>query len=154
MPNVQLNPINLDDDADVLFVFETRSHPEIRKHLFHNPPPTIEAHRVWLRDNVPLKRLMFILRVDGKRVGYCHAYDFAGKDTVEVGFVVHPDYQNRGYGKKAVELLLQYLGAEMPEKKVILYVRKENIRAVGLYRKLGFIESMADQYGYQFDWKK
>jgi RimJ/RimL family protein N-acetyltransferase len=83
---------------------------------------------------------MFILRVDGKRVGYCHAYDFTDKDTVEVGFVVHPVYQYQGYGTEMVKLLIRKLKSSMPQRKVILFVREGNTRAARLYKKLGFVE--------------
>ena len=140
MSKIEISPINIDDDADVLFLFETRSHPEIGKCLLHNPPKDIEAHRAWLKANVPEKRLMFLLWVGSKRVGYCHAYDFTDKDTVEVGFVVHPDYQNRGYGTEMVKLLTRKLKSSMPQRKVILFVREGNTRAARLYKKLGFVE--------------
>ena len=140
MPKIELNAIDLDDDADVVFLFETRSHPEICKCLLQSPPKDIEAHRAWLSANVPAKRLMFLLWVDGKRVGYCHAYDFVGKDTVEVGFVIHPRYQNRGYGTKMAKALIGRLKSFMPQRKIVLFVREGNDGAARLYERLGFAE--------------
>ena len=158
--NILLRPIDLEDGADVRFMYETRFHPDVCKYLMNATPkgregtPLFEDHERWLRANVPTKRIMFILMAEGERIGYCHAYDFIDKDTVEVGFVVHPDYQGKGHGKEAVVLLLKHLALMMPEKRVILYVRKDNVKAVGLYRKLGFIETSSDQTSFRFDWRK
>ena len=156
---LKLRPINLGDEVDIRFMYDTRFHLKVCQHLMNSTPPgasfppSLDSHRQWLKANVPQRRLMFLMWAEEQRVGYCHAYDFVGKDTVEVGFVVHPDHQGKGYGKEAVLLLLEHLTTRMPEKKIILYVRKENVRAIGIYRKLGFTEAGIDEYSYRFDWE-
>jgi RimJ/RimL family protein N-acetyltransferase len=137
---LRLNQINIGTVDDIRFLFETRTHPEIIKYLFGNPPVSIEVHTEWLLKNVPNYRRMFILFDGDIRVGYCHAYDFFDKDTIEVGFVIHPDYQGNGYGSFMVGELVKIIQGIMPEKKIILYVHIGNDRAIGLYKKHGFIE--------------
>jgi ribosomal protein S18 acetylase RimI-like enzyme len=137
---IEIQQIDLADDDDVVFLFVTRRNPEICKNLLQPPPESIKAHREWLSANVPGKRLMFILRADGQRVGYCHAYDFVGKDTVEVGFVVHPNHQRQGYGTKMVEMLIERLKLLMPQRKIVLFVRKGNYGATRFYKRMGFEE--------------
>jgi ribosomal protein S18 acetylase RimI-like enzyme len=142
--------VDLDDEADVVFLYETRRHRDVCRYLFGSPPPNFNFHWHWLKENIPAKRLIFILWADGWRVGYCQAYDFVGKDTVEVGFVVHPDYQGRGFGKKMVELLIAQLKSKMPKKKIVLFVRRGNERAEKLYEKTGFVKcSFGNEVRYE-----
>lgn len=139
MSDNRLELIDQNNEGDVRFVFETRRHPEIVPCLFGKPPESLEQHKAWLRANVPEKRLLFLLKVDGIPVGYCQAYDFGG-ETVEVGFVVHPEHQDKGHGGRMVDMLLDELKARMPEKRVVLEVRADNERAIGLYKWHGFVE--------------
>ena len=141
MCNTVLELLDQSKEDDVRFVFETRCHPKVVPYLFGKPPDSMEGHRQWLKDNVPSKRLLFVLKEEGKPVGYCQAYNYED-DTVEVGFVVHPDYQDRGYGGRMVDMLVTELGKRMPEKKVVLEVRADNDRAIGLYEWHGFVKTI------------
>lgn len=47
-------------------------------------------------------------------------------------------YQGRGYGKEAVELLLEQLWREYHRRKIYLSVYQENAAAIRLYQKFGF----------------
>ena len=145
--------IDLFSIRDTLFMYETRTHPEICKYLLSNPPASYAEHMKWLKDNVPEKRRIFLLKIEGTIIGYCHAYDFIGKDTVEIGFVVHPDHQGQGYGDRMVTELLAWLKTNMPDKKVILYVRIGNNRASKLYCKRGFKakEQVLDSIRYELE---
>lgn len=151
MAHIRFSQIDLFSIRDVLFLYETRTHPEICKYLLGNPPASYLAHMEWLKANVPEKRKMFLLKVDGTIVGYCHAYDFVGKDTVEVGFVVHPDHQGKGWGDRMVTEIVSWLKENMPDRKIILYVRLGNMRASKLYCKHGFVakEQMQDSILYE-----
>ena len=137
MSKIILELIDQDNEDDVLFVYATRRHPEIVPFLFGEPPKNLESHRAWLKANVPEKRLIFILRVGKKPVGYCQAYDFEG-NTVEVGFVIHPSSQGKGHGSEMVDLLVEEVKKRMPEKKIVLEVKANNLMAIGLYERHGF----------------
>jgi ribosomal protein S18 acetylase RimI-like enzyme len=134
----RLDFIDQNNEDNVGFLFNTRRHPEIMSRLFGKPPENLDFHREWLRNNVPSKRLIFLLKEDEVPVGYCQAYYFDG-DTVEVGFVVHPDHQCRGHGSRMVKMLLNELSVRMPSKRVVLEVRTDNEKAIGLYSRHGFV---------------
>ena len=139
MCDTVLELLNLQDEDAVLFLYETRRHPKVCEYLLSEPPKDIESHKKWLHKNVPSKRLMFILRCDGKAAGYCHVYDFDNAfGTMEVGFVMHPDYQGRGLGKIMIQKFLEKLFEIMPDRVVQLCVQDSNGRAIGLYLKCGF----------------
>lgn len=139
MRDISLESLNLEDEGDIVFLYETRSHPEICKYLLGKPPQDLESHKSWLCKNVPVKRLMYILRCDGDRAGYCHAYDFDNNDSVEVGFVIHPDYQGKGLGHAMIKIFIEKIIKIMPSRKVQLYVQADNEKAVSLYLKHGFV---------------
>jgi ribosomal protein S18 acetylase RimI-like enzyme len=139
MPEFKLEPL---DESTVEFVYETRRHPEVCANLFGVPPADMVSHRAWLTANIPAKRLMYILRVDGVPVGYCHAYNFDG-NTMEAGFVVHPDFQRRGYGHAMLRIFLEEMSKKFPCGKVYLHVKDTNHIALGLYESLGFIRMKA-----------
>jgi ribosomal protein S18 acetylase RimI-like enzyme len=135
---VLLRMIDQTNDEEVYFVYITRCHPKVVPHLFGKPPDGMEAHKLWLQTHVPGLRLLYVLRNDeGVLVGYCQAYNFEG-DTVEVGFVVHPDSQGKGYGDMLISLLKSELKHRMPGKRIVLEVKADNEKAISLYTWKGF----------------
>ena len=53
-------------------------------------------------------------------------------------FMVDKNYQMKGYGKKAMELLLNKIKKDKSRNKIILDVKRESIAAVELYKSFGF----------------
>lgn len=59
----------------------------------------------------------------------------------DLTLAVHPDAQGRGIGRRLVEALLDVVVRERPHiTRVELVARESNVRAIALYRRLGFIE--------------
>jgi ribosomal-protein-alanine acetyltransferase len=54
--------------------------------------------------------------------------------------VVHPDYQNQGVGFRSLSSWINQLKNNNAVSKIFLEVRENNIHAVRLYCKLGFIK--------------
>lgn len=134
-----IKPVNLQDEEEVLFIFACRRHPDVAKHLFKPPPDDYELHKAYLKKNVPDKVRMYVAKSEAILVGYCHAYGFAG-DEVELGFVVHPDWQGQGFGSGMVDLLVKEVTAIFPSKQIHLEVKADNKKAIKLYEKHGFIK--------------
>ena len=59
----------------------------------------------------------------------------------EVGIVIgEKDYQNKGYGTEAMELLIEYGFTTINLNRIELYTYDFNISALKSYKKVGFIE--------------
>jgi RimJ/RimL family protein N-acetyltransferase len=83
----------------------------------------------------------FAVVVDGELVGQCglHAIDHFNR-SCEVGIEIGRDYWRKGYGQDAVRTLVDYAFAHLNMNRVGLYVLADDPRAVGAYRKAGFLE--------------
>ena len=53
-------------------------------------------------------------------------------------FMIDRTFQRKGYGKKALELVLKEIKKDKSRNKIILDVKRESIAAVELYRSFGF----------------
>ena len=75
-------------------------------------------------------------------IGNCgiHNIDWRNRSG-EVGIVIgEKEYQNKGYGTEAMELILEYAFNTVNLNRIELIVYDFNVRAIKLYKKLGFIE--------------
>ncbi|HDK7136791.1 TPA: GNAT family N-acetyltransferase [Clostridium botulinum] len=53
-------------------------------------------------------------------------------------FMIDYKYQNKGYGKSSLELLISVMINEYKRNKIYLSTFKDNIKAIKLYKKFGF----------------
>ncbi|WP_158281610.1 GNAT family N-acetyltransferase [Sporanaerobacter acetigenes] len=56
-------------------------------------------------------------------------------------FLIDIKYQNKGYGYKVLKLILDYLYVERRYDNVEVCVKKEDVKAIKLYKKVGFIDT-------------
>lgn len=64
----------------------------------------------------------------------------ANSHAFRLTIVVHPAHVGRGIGRALLQDLLDWAASDARVHKVELLVRATNERAIGLYRKLGFVE--------------
>jgi ribosomal protein S18 acetylase RimI-like enzyme len=77
--------------------------------------------------------------------------DPAGNENTELcyriaGFMIFEKYQRKGYGKKAMELLINKIKADKTHNKISLNVHEENTAAIKLYASLGFDDKGPEDY--------
>ncbi len=77
----------------------------------------------------------FVAEMDGKIIAYL-IFWIIEEEAHLMTFSVDKDYWGRGIGKKFLREVLDRLKAEV--KRVLLDVRKSNIRAIRLYQSLNF----------------
>ena len=108
------------EDGDLEWVQALESRPEVVRYLYELPLALDAARDVLARrngmraidDGSDALRLVGVLKETGERVG-----DFgiwrAGREHQqgEIGYIVHPDHQGKGYATEGCELLLR-LGFE------------------------------------------
>ncbi len=88
---------------------------------------------------------------DGQAVGYAGITDIAGEANI-TNIAVHPDWRRRGIGEILLDNLIQYCIANNL-LLITLEVRKSNISAVSLYKKMGF-DTEGERKGYYQDTKE
>ncbi|HEX3023017.1 MAG TPA: GNAT family protein [Lachnospiraceae bacterium] len=104
------------------------------------------------RDNDSSGRRL-ILEVDGIAVGEMN-YSNIGNQTAEIGIkICNPEYQEKGYGKHFLRMIIHSLFFELGYEKIILDTNLKNLRAQHVYESIGFrkvavhIDAWKDQLG-------
>ena len=83
---------------------------------------------------------------ENKIIGSIRAYE--KNDRVYIGkVIVHPDYQNKGFGTK----LLEKIETFYKNKKFELYTSSKSERNLYLYKKLGFMEYKREKISEDYD---
>lgn len=82
-----------------------------------------------------------IIEKDGVPVGEMNWRRMEEK-TAEIGIkICDTSYQNRGFGKKLLTMLIQALFYEMGFEKIVLDTNLANKRAQHVYEELGFVKT-------------
>ncbi len=84
----------------------------------------------------------FVIEVDGRCIGQCALFQFdATAHTAALGITIGDrGYWGKGYGREAVQLLLDYAFRLRNLRRVWLTVNGRNQRAQRTYRACGFVE--------------
>lgn len=80
----------------------------------------------------------WVIEVQNNVIGFIFILLQAGEAHI-LNICVHPDYQHQGYG---VQLITEAL-SRLKQKEVgiaYLEVRRSNVKAIALYRKMGFMQ--------------
>ena len=132
-------------EHEIQFLYQTRKNPEIDSMLSGDPPENMSQHKDFISKVQGKTRWIYVAKVrniiKGNQVepivGYSQVYSVTDM-TVEIGFAVHPKYQGQGHGKDLVLKTISKAENMFPDKTVILYVLRNNKKAIHIYEKLGF----------------
>jgi len=127
------------------------------KNLMREPEEwtmTIGDEEVFLRNAANSENELMVVCLDGDKI--ISTAGFHGKNLVRVkhrvslGISILKDYQGLGLGSIIMEELIRKALA-MKKTKMDLEVRVDNIVAINLYKKLGFIEEGIIKRGFFVD---
>ena len=128
-----------------IFLYETRRNPDVDKWLLGIKPEDYTMHVNYIKSVQGKKRKIFIAVKHEKMIGYFQLYNLQF-NQVEVGFVIHPAYQGKGYGKELVNNALLYIANNFKNIDIVLVVMQENTKAFHIYEQLGFeVEKIVDK---------
>lgn len=106
------------------------------------PKLTIEEEKEVFRNSTP-KNFFLIAEIEEKIVGSCsintNEKRIRSAYFGELGIVVLKNYWNLGIGYNLIKTAIKY-GKQAGLKKINLDTRKDNQKAINLYKKLGFKE--------------
>jgi len=122
--------------------------PEITQYLSMFRPFTRMMEEDWIEnlknrdDTIVFAVLIHEDNNVEKLIGNCglHAIDWKNR-VAEVGITLgEKEYQSKGYGTEAMELLLDYGFKTLNLNRIKLRVYEFNSRAINSYKKIGFVE--------------
>jgi RimJ/RimL family protein N-acetyltransferase len=108
-------------------------------------PVTVEEEALYLRRRREQDNCVTFLAFDEERLVGCIGCDTPSRERVrhggEIGITVLKDYWGKGIGSKLLSTLVAWAkDGKTGLSKLSLTVRKDNGRAISLYRRFGFRE--------------
>ena len=138
---VVLRPIQPSDHARLYELVETI---EVRSLSSNDPPMPLSFEQFKAKYEAAEEEgagAWFSIDADGELVGECGLHSIEHyQQRAEVGISLGREYWGRGYGQDAVRTLLGYGFRTLNLEKISLHVIADDERAVGAYRKAGFVE--------------
>lgn len=132
--NIELIVLDTNNPDHLELMFRVRTHPEVDRYLTGKPPSNFHNHVHYLR-NLAINKKFYLVQVDSSLCGYCQLTLF--DDCIEIGMALHPNYCSKGIGSIVLPRFLASIQSE-ESKSLMLYVKKDNLRAIALYGKYGF----------------
>jgi RimJ/RimL family protein N-acetyltransferase len=140
---VVLRPVQAWDRERLYELIETI---EVRALSSEKPPLPLSLEEVEARDKRWVEErnedsAWFAIDVDEETIGMCglHSIDHF-QQRAEIGIRLGKAYWGKGYGQDAVRTLLAYGFRHLNLARISLRVLADDERAVGAYRKAGFVE--------------
>lgn len=135
-----------------------RSREEVYKY-FKNPHKiSIEEHNAWFENRylADETRLDFVIKLEssGEIVGTCGISDLNISDgSMEVSYLLAPDFQGKGYASEAVNALIEYGFLKWGIKCVFATIHKDNKPSIKFVEKLNFqlVNTDGDFLEYRYD---
>lgn len=129
---VELIELDLNNPDQIGCMYKVRTHPLVAPHFLGPAPKKFLDHVQYLCS--VKNKTFFVVSVDQTLCGYCQSTDLP--DEIELGWALHPDFWGKGIGSIAVQKLIETMVPR--KKKLVLFVKKNNIRALSIYQKQHF----------------
>lgn len=135
---------------DISWFHEINTMDEIRKWINNAPSSwSIDETLEWFYEYN--KKRMFgknhfeyiLIAIDenGDKVGYTQLWKHdIMNNKAEVGVMVHPDFQGKGYGKEMLKGTIELATQELRLHKVYSTIREDNLDSLEFFKKFGFVE--------------
>ena len=148
---VRFRPVSL-DDAD--YIQALRTEPDYGRHL-SPPAPSVDAQREWLsaykrREAEGAEFYFIITRADdGRRCGTMRVYSIESPHATWGSFILDTAKPPKA-AYDALRLVHRFIFDDLDLSTAFFDVRKENTRALALYRRFGGIEISEDDLNLYF----
>jgi len=129
--------------SDLGMMCGLRAHPSVWMNLGNIEMVGRAQQEKWFKQMLSDPRTRYYIL-------YSRAIDFIGivrtdeidytNRSIRVGGDIMPEHQGRGYGTRMFELLKKYCFDYLNMNRMWLLVLETNLAAIGLYRKVGFVE--------------
>ena len=143
MENVRIRALTI---TDLPLTLKWHNQPDIIEMYAGNPfPVNEEMERKWyekiLTSNFPVTVFGIELIENNKLIGLTILRDInlINRSAETAIYIGDQNERSKGYSKEALTLTLNFAFNNLGLHRVFLSVREDNIAAIGLYEKMGFI---------------
>ena len=137
--DIVLKPMTIGESIEYI---RLRNDLSIRKCFFDDSIIAPEQQKKWFSTYLNSKNdyMFSILDIDGFFVGGCGVYNIDDENkSAEFGrIIIDPKYKHRGYATRAILGVMEIVNKEIGIQYIKLFVKKDNIEAIQLYKKVGF----------------
>ena len=134
---IQLRSMKISDGS---YLRKQLADTEALSYTLLTKPVSGSWFRVWLRMKT-IFNLAFMIDVDGKPVGFAGLYNLIPGQSAEMSLVIFDrEKRRRGYGSRAVDLLVNNLQTHSIVKSIFVEYKSNNIGAQSFWSKCGFVE--------------
>ncbi len=138
---IELNPDLINDYLEMVNDVSIQKSISTKRKIY-----TYEDEMNWVKRKLEEKALVFsmIEKSTNRFIGNFEFMDVTDT-SAEIGIVIRPQYQNKGYGMEALKTMIDYAFSRLKLQEIILVVFSNNKRAIHCYKKLGFKEYKVDE---------
>lgn len=132
-------------EKDIPYRVKWLSDPEVNKYIgdtIGGQKTTLKKEKEWFDNYVKAKnKQFFTICDDSKPIGFMGLSNINKTNKNADLFIAigENDYRGKGFGRKAMEWLIDYGFNSLKLHKINLGVIKDNAPAVNLYKSLGFV---------------
>lgn len=126
--------------SDFDFFYTLYMHPEVNRYLLYDLMPTKAFKPIY--DKLIAQRVLFRYVENEMALGMCKLIFQEHRNSHIIylgGVAIHPQQAGKGAGYRMLQAVQQH-AIEHDRKRIELSVAIENIAAIGLYKKAGFVE--------------
>jgi len=127
------------------FYAENINNPEIYRWLRSNPQTyTIEQEKEWIK-SIKKEPIYTIIEKGTENIIGNTGFNSINGKVGEIGIWITPKYQNKHYGREAIEKIIEIGFNKFNLEEITLTVFENNVRAIKCYKNIGFIETSVDK---------
>ncbi|MGN7864349.1 GNAT family N-acetyltransferase [Chryseobacterium sp. 22458] len=135
------------DSNDIHELFALRSDPQIMQYIPKPPAANLEEiseHLRIIEEKISSNKLInwaITLKDDSKMIGTIGYYHIKPEHyRAEIGYMLLPGYQGKGYVTEAINLVVDYGFSAMELHSIEALIDPENIASARVLEKCGFIK--------------
>jgi len=138
-----LRALNLDDAKAI---FGLRANKEVNEFIQREPPKNLSESRAFIDEISNIissnEGIFWVIESNNSNelLGTIGLRNFdAEENYAEIGYEIHPDYQERGYMNEAFDAVIEYGFKNMALKNIEAFTHKNNIASIALLEKQDFV---------------
>lgn len=83
------------------------------------------------------KQFRYLIDFQDTPVGFIDLFDYT-IDSVNVGIIISEDFRNRGFGKEALDIMIDYVFGVLGVRKIYVSISKDNLASIRLFTSCNF----------------